>query len=478
MKHRSACVFTAFLIAFSLAAGITSVSAEDSTSGLERHYLKDTSEISDGAAENIHYTAEQIISRTLEASNAAKTVTDMESVRIWVLSSVSDPSVNRVYDIYKVDFGADIELYMGAFFENVSAAVDNPDRIFADSAVSVGNQTVLSIGDTDYSLPGYEDVKSAKSALIDSAGADWDYSWRKPDGSVSGSAQGGAGEKPSARNNSKSQGVMTYKEYMDAPADSSVVIEAYVDEAEEWKDGRTTVTASDGDGTYLIYRLSCSEDEYQKLAKDTRIKVSGYKVERSGVVKITGGALEIEDASAGNASASADDTSGAAPDSQPAPEAAPVEPPAPEPTPTAAPEPVPTAAPTPTPVPAETTMTIYCGIEVPVSEFLFPDNSSRKYTKEEFYSLFSGNARERYFKSQIFIDEIFARYGYRFTPGKKAPGTAMDAKYRDKSWYQTAVAFAPSQNMDTIMFQYLNSTELYNVNLVNEWQVEAGIEPY
>ncbi len=126
----------------------------------------------------------------------------------------------------------------------------------------------------------------------------------------------------------------------------------------------------------------------------------------------------------------------------------------------------------------EETIKIPCGVNVPVSEFEYPDNSTRRYTKSEYAVLFAGNPRERYYKSQIFIDEIFARYGYDFTEATKAPAKAILAKYGDSDWYRTAVSYCPTQNMSSLMFSFMNPTEIYNINLVNEWQQEVYVESY
>ena len=126
----------------------------------------------------------------------------------------------------------------------------------------------------------------------------------------------------------------------------------------------------------------------------------------------------------------------------------------------------------------ERTITIYNGTEVPYYAFDYPDNSSRKYTKAEFDDIFAGDAKDRYFKSQVFINEIFVRYGYDFSEVMRAPGESVYYKYIDQSWYRQAIRDCPSQNMDTLMNNYMNSTELYNISLVNEWQKEVYVEPY
>lgn len=91
----------------------------------------------------------------------------------------------------------------------------------------------------------------------------------------------------------KSEGVMTYAEYMAADLDTQVVIEAYVQAKQSWWEDKATVYAQDADGAYFLYDMACSEEDYAKLTPGTKIKVSGYKSEWSGEVEITEATFEI-----------------------------------------------------------------------------------------------------------------------------------------------------------------------------------------
>lgn len=96
----------------------------------------------------------------------------------------------------------------------------------------------------------------------------------------------------------KSEGVMTYAEYMDAALDSEVVIETYVQAKQSWWEDKATLYTQDKDGAYFIYSAACSEADYEKLTPGTKIKVTGYKTEWSGEVEVAEGAtIEIEDGS-------------------------------------------------------------------------------------------------------------------------------------------------------------------------------------
>ncbi len=95
----------------------------------------------------------------------------------------------------------------------------------------------------------------------------------------------------------KSEGVMTYAEYMDATLDSEVVIEAYVQAKQAYSAeyGNTSLYLQDKDGGYFVYRIACSSDEYAKLTEGQKVKVTGYKSEWSGEVEITDATFELED---------------------------------------------------------------------------------------------------------------------------------------------------------------------------------------
>jgi hypothetical protein len=102
----------------------------------------------------------------------------------------------------------------------------------------------------------------------------------------------------------KSEGVMTYEEYIAADIDSEVVVETYVQAKQSWWDDKATVYTQDQDGAYFLYNMACSEEDYEKLTQGTKIKVTGYKSEWSGEVEIIDATFEIED---GNFVADAED---------------------------------------------------------------------------------------------------------------------------------------------------------------------------
>lgn len=104
-------------------------------------------------------------------------------------------------------------------------------------------------------------------------------------------------EKADGKADAKSEGVMTYAEYMAAELDTQVVIEAYVQAKQSWWEDKATVYTQDKDGAYFLYDMACSKEDYEKLTTGTKIKVTGYKSEWSGEVEIVDATFEIEEGS-------------------------------------------------------------------------------------------------------------------------------------------------------------------------------------
>ena len=91
----------------------------------------------------------------------------------------------------------------------------------------------------------------------------------------------------------KSEGVMTYADYVAAELDSEVVIETYVQAHQSWWDGKITCYTQDEDGAYFLYNMACTEEDAAKLVPGTKIKVTGYKAEWAGEVEIIDATFEI-----------------------------------------------------------------------------------------------------------------------------------------------------------------------------------------
>lgn len=97
----------------------------------------------------------------------------------------------------------------------------------------------------------------------------------------------------------KSEGVMSWTEYIAADLESEVVIEAYVQGKQAWwfnsdkNTGLGTFYLQDGVGGYFLYELACTEEEYNALRVGTKVRVTGYKAEWSGEVEIIDATVEV-----------------------------------------------------------------------------------------------------------------------------------------------------------------------------------------
>lgn len=90
--------------------------------------------------------------------------------------------------------------------------------------------------------------------------------------------------------NAKSEGTLTYDEYMAAELKSEVVIEAFIQAKQGWWNNQATFYLQDGKGGYLAYNAACTEEEYNKLVVGAKVKVTGMKDEWKGLVEIAAGA--------------------------------------------------------------------------------------------------------------------------------------------------------------------------------------------
>lgn len=87
--------------------------------------------------------------------------------------------------------------------------------------------------------------------------------------------------------------IMDWFDYWDAPLDSEVTVECYVQGTQSWWDGKITVYAEDYFGGYFIYEMACTEEEAAQLVPGTKIRVTGYKTQWEGEIEIVDATFEI-----------------------------------------------------------------------------------------------------------------------------------------------------------------------------------------
>ncbi len=108
-------------------------------------------------------------------------------------------------------------------------------------------------------------------------------------------------EEAPAEKPAEAPAVMSYNEFVAADLDTEVTVETYVQAKQSWweKDGKgvATIYTQSEDGAYFLYNAACSQEDYDKLAVGTKIRVNGYKAEWSGEVEIIDATIEIIDGS-------------------------------------------------------------------------------------------------------------------------------------------------------------------------------------
>ncbi|MBP5270408.1 MAG: hypothetical protein ILO42_05565 [Clostridia bacterium] len=77
----------------------------------------------------------------------------------------------------------------------------------------------------------------------------------------------------------KSEGVMTYAEFIAAAADAPVTIEGFVQAKFEYSAayGNTSLYLADADGAYYVYRWACTQEEYDAVNVGDKVCVKGIR---------------------------------------------------------------------------------------------------------------------------------------------------------------------------------------------------------
>lgn len=148
----------------------------------------------------------------------------------------------------------------------------------ADTTENVADEVATDVADATEAVEEYADAAEAEveTAEVETAEAD--------DSDAAAPA---------------TEGVMSYADYAAAEIDSEVCVETYVQAKQGWWEdngvGKATFYTQNQDGAFFIYEMPCSQEDYDKLAVGTKIKVTGYKAEWSGEVEIIDATYEILD---------------------------------------------------------------------------------------------------------------------------------------------------------------------------------------
>ena len=88
---------------------------------------------------------------------------------------------------------------------------------------------------------------------------------------------------------------MTYEEFVNAEENQPVMVETYVQAKQAWGDGCASIYTQNEDGAYFLYKVECSEEDYNALEVGQKILVNGFKAVWSGEDEIADAYIETED---------------------------------------------------------------------------------------------------------------------------------------------------------------------------------------
>ena len=94
--------------------------------------------------------------------------------------------------------------------------------------------------------------------------------------------------------NEKSEGAMSYAEFMAAAKMDPVVIEAFVQGKQAYyaAKGTANLYLADVDGAYYCYNCVMTQEQYDKLEAGTKVRISGEKGEYAGEIEVAEGKVE------------------------------------------------------------------------------------------------------------------------------------------------------------------------------------------
>ena len=115
-------------------------------------------------------------------------------------------------------------------------------------------------------------------------------------------------------------------------------------------------------------------------------------------------------------------------------------------------------------------ITVVNGIQAPASDFIFPYSSTQTLTDADLTKLEGSSVEEEHYKSQLAINEILARYGYVFHPENGGASKEAYDQFNGKEWYEQAKPYCPSDSANDMLYTYITSTELNNIDIICEWQ--------
>ena len=142
----------------------------------------------------------------------------------------------------------------------------------------------------------------------------------------------------------------------------------------------------------------------------------------------------------------------------------------------------PTPVPTPTPSlsSSDEMVTLSAGIQVPASDFLFPESINEILTEERMNQVLKKGALNKIdmnLRSQMAINEILARYGYEFTRQDTKSEEQAREKFYGKEWYQELRGSYPS-SIEKLQEFHFTEAEKANFEALIKWQEKNNVDFY
>lgn len=81
--------------------------------------------------------------------------------------------------------------------------------------------------------------------------------------------------------------IFTHEEFLAAPANTQVWVDAYVQAVSRWENNRISFFAQDADGGYLIRDAECDSQTASLLTPGTALRIFGTKSEQDGALYIS-----------------------------------------------------------------------------------------------------------------------------------------------------------------------------------------------
>lgn len=113
------------------------------------------------------------------------------------------------------------------------------------------------------------------------------------------------------------------------------------------------------------------------------------------------------------------------------------------------------------------------GGTAPAADFIFPDSGSAALDYAALDAAFGGlDSAARGRRSQLAINEIYARYGYRFHPEKSDTARQAYDYFNGLDWYTAISSGTAWSNTGEVP---VNATEAANIELLVRWQKDHGL---